>query len=216
VQRELRQASDELKEQERVRKELERDKAKNFGDAGGATLGPSQLRSNAGAAPFTDPYQGPSPIAPPTHSVTAGMTKAELRSMTRMIFMTDGDPAAMISVLRGPSLAAPRALTRDPDATNKWFQHVIGFRMEAMLSGPKTQVTNVTNNMLSALQRPAEYWWAGARSDNPELRQMGSDMLMGMWKSFGDSWSSAKKAFLSGDNVLDRGNISSPVDSGAM
>jgi hypothetical protein len=78
--------------------------------------------------------------------------------------------------------------------------------MEAMLSGPKTQVTNSVNNAIAMLQRPLEYYYAGLRTGNEALRQQGADMLGGMFDSLRESWSAAKKAFLSGENVLDPQN----------
>lgn len=169
----------------------------------GASLelqGPSQTKSNV-------VYASPVNRAPAgSPKVTEGLTRTEIRALARSIFLTDGDPAAMLAIIRGPKLRAPTELAKDPEMAKKWFGYVTSYRMEAMLSGPKTQVTNSVNNAIALLQRPLEYYYAGLRTGNSALKQQGADMLGGMFSSLRESWSAAKKSFLSGENVLDPQN----------
>ena len=141
--------------------------------------------------------------APSTHKATEGLSRDEVRSLARAIYLADGDPAEILAILRGPK-GVPKEAAKDPATRKKWIDFVLTVRMEAMLSGPKTHVTNAINNTLVAFQRPAEYWWAGVRSSNPELRQMGADMYAGLLENLRESWTAAKKSFMAGENVLDK------------
>ncbi len=142
--------------------------------------------------------------APGTHKATAGLTRDEVRALARSIFLTEGDPAAMLAILRGPKMTPKVAA--NPSLKKKWLDFILTYRMEAMLSGPKTHVTNALNNLMVALQRPVEYWWAGTRAKNPALQQMGADMMAGLAENLRESWSVAKKSFMVGENILDPGN----------
>jgi hypothetical protein len=142
--------------------------------------------------------------APDTHSITEGLSRDEVRALARAVSVAD-DPAEMVAILAGPKVTKNvPGLTTEVQKKN-WFDYANAVRMEAMLSGPKTQVTNALNNAMVMMQQPAEYWWAGHLSNDPALKQMGADMFGGLLDSYRESWSAAKKAFATGDNVLDQG-----------
>lgn len=146
-------------------------------------------------------------------SVTAGMTKAEIRAMARMVHLADGDPAEALAAIKGPVASYIKA---HPDVDPKsWFEKVNSYRMNAMLSGPKTTVVKAVSDIISMVQRPAEYYWAGVRSNNKALRQFGSDMLVGNWNDTVESLRAAKKALTDGANVLspDHQVTDTPTDS---
>lgn len=130
--------------------------------------------------------------------LTSGMTKRQLRGLARQVRLADGDAEEVLSALYAER--AGRMAKGDPTL----WQKVIGYRMAAMLSGPKTLLINASSNALAAMQKPAEMWWAGVRSNNPALRQQGADIMVGLWRERGDAFKAAKKALLAGEQMLDK------------
>lgn len=155
-------------------------------------------------------------VAPAVEAATAsptkpldGMTKTELRALARQIVMAEGDPTEILAAMRASK--ATQAAKKEPGLMDK----INSFRMEAMLSGPKTQLVNAVNNALVAFQMPTEYWWAGVRSGSPALREQGADQLAGLVLEAREAWRSAGKAFRTGSNALDEsGAIAN--DAGAL
>jgi hypothetical protein len=148
-------------------------------------------------------------VAPNGNSIVAGMTDDEIKALARVVLASD-NPAEMLAQVLG--LHMQKAVRAIPEGTarQKLWDRVISYRMEAMLSGPKTQVVNVLNNALVALQRPAEYWLAGVRNSKTPagaaLREQGADMLLGLKEHYRESWAMARKAFAMGTNILDAGH----------
>jgi hypothetical protein len=173
----------------------------------GGEVDESALKQGEGKKPAgKKPSVEPGHRAPRGRKATEGLTKPEVRALARAVYLTDGDPAAMLAVLRGPKMKPPAEIANNPAAVKKWYDYVISYRMEAMLSGPKTLIINAVSNAIAFAQRPAEYWWGGLRTGNPALRQMGGDMYGGLWENSRESWSAARKAFSLGENVLDPQN----------
>lgn len=145
--------------------------------------------------------------APPTFNSTKDLTRKELRALARSIFLSEGDPAKILAALRAPKMTKEVAEKAPQAFKKKLTDAILTYRMEAMLSGPKTHLTNMISNMTVMFQRPAEYFWAGVptpwRSGNKQLRQMGADMMLGLFENWRESMSTARKAFLVGKNILD-------------
>lgn len=161
--------------------------------------------------------------APGNRSITKGMTRAEVRALARSVMLAGKDPDAVLAALRGANFEKKAAEVIEPDMRVKMRNAAISFRMEAMLSGPKTQVANLLNNMFITLQRPAEFWWAGVgtpwRKGNKELRQFGIDMMKATWmpdlsheggdamtaifQNYGEAWKSFRKSWSMGQNFID-------------
>jgi hypothetical protein len=145
--------------------------------------------------------------APAGRAAVEGLTAKEIREMMRWVFLADeGNPEEIL----GQLLVARKKLARRGSARSKprdWMDHVIQYRVSMMLSSPKTQVINITNNAIVSLTRPVEYWWAGHRSGDNALQQAGSDLFVGLWQAMGDSWKMARKAFKTGDQILDPGSV---------
>jgi hypothetical protein len=129
--------------------------------------------------------------------LSSGLTKRELRGLARQIRLAEGNPDKILDALY--ATRATKVAKGDPTL----MQKIIGFRMNSMLSGPKTLVINAASNAMAALQRPVEFWYAGVRSGNKELRSMGSDMMVGLATELGDSFRAGWKSFVAGENMLD-------------
>lgn len=137
--------------------------------------------------------------APGTYRLTAGMTYNEVRALARQIALADGDGAEIILALTQPKRPT-HVRPQDP----AWKRFLINFRLNAMLSGPKTLITNAVSNAIVAAQMPLEMWWAGRRSGNTALKQEGWDTLVGIRMYFGEAARLAYRAFKHGENLLDR------------
>lgn len=123
-----------------------------------------------------------------------GMTPDQMRTLARRLRFADGDPSAILAVAK----SAPR------EATEKGFWDFNNeFWINAILSGPKTQVVNAVSNLSVALAAPVEKWAAGVFSGNKQLRDEGADLLIGNFMSLRDSWRGAWKTLKIGENSLD-------------
>lgn len=141
--------------------------------------------------------------APASPKATAGLTPLQIRSLARSVFLTGNeDPAAVLALIRGPKVTQPVVQALDKTGLQKFGDFAQAYRINAMLSGPKTQLTKVASDFMTMMQRPAEYWWGGLRGNNPALRQMGSDMYAGFFPAMRESWNAAAKAFKTGTNIL--------------
>lgn len=131
--------------------------------------------------------------------ITAGRTPDEIRAMGRLIMSAD-DPSEVLAALNTPRSIPPRGVS-----PQSWLDRVLAYRMEAMLSGPRTQVVNAVSNAVATFQMPIERWWAGAISRNSALRHEGWDMMTSAVGAINDSFRAMKKAMRMGENVLDPG-----------
>lgn len=153
--------------------------------------GPKQLST-------TSPGFSRSERAPRTYKATEGLTKREILALSRQIMAADGQAGQILLALR-----APRRPVRVPVEDKAWKRFFINYRINAMLSGPKTLLTNAINNTVVAVQMPLEMYWAGKRSGNQAMKQQGWDTLMGLTEYYKESWAMAKKAWQIGENILD-------------
>jgi hypothetical protein len=137
--------------------------------------------------------------------VLDGLSAQEIRDLARSIFMTDRDPAKMMRVLLGLENVKKAKEVVPETMGQRVRDFALSWRMEAMLSAPTTHVGNVVSNAMVMMQRPIEYWWAGARSADKSLRDMAVDMVepMALWHDVQDSMSAMVTAFKTGGNVLD-------------
>ncbi len=136
-------------------------------------------------------------------SQLGSLSKADLLATARLIRMSEGDPNAILEMIRGQKVLT--AAKEQLSGISRVVDKVNGARMEAMLSGPRTHLVNAFSNAMSAVQMSAEMWWAGVTSGNKALRQQGSDQLLGLFLESRDAWRAAAKAFRTGVNELDSG-----------
>lgn len=134
-----------------------------------------------------------------------GLTAAEIRSLARSIFMTDRDPVKMMRVLLGLENVKKAKEVIPQTNGERLRDFTLTWRMEAMLSSPTTHVGNVVSNAMVMMQRPVEYWWAGARAADKSLRDMAVDMVepTALWHDVQDSMAAVATALKTGGNVLD-------------
>lgn len=128
----------------------------------------------------------------------AKLSKSELLALARQITMAEGDPSQILAAMRGS-----RKLAEVATPSPALMDRVNSFRMEAMLSGPKTQIVNAVNNALVAFQMPLEYWWGGVISRNSALREQGADQLAGLFMESREAFRAAAKSFRTNANYLD-------------
>lgn len=129
-------------------------------------------------------------------SEISNMDKPDLMALARQIRMADGDPNAILQLMRAQAKVRKETVPGVMDNLNS-------IRAEAMLSGPKTQITNAVSNAISAVQLPVERWWGGVISGNTAMRQQGSDELAGVILQLKDAWTAGARSFKTGTNSLD-------------
>jgi hypothetical protein len=135
--------------------------------------------------------------APLQYSAVSGLTPREIRALARKVRVAEGDPKAILAAIKETQAASQAAVK--PGIMDR----LVSYRIEAMLSGPKTQLVNAISNATNAFVTPVEYWWAGLRTGNTALREEGADILTGLALNFRDSWRAAGKAMRAGSNMLD-------------
>jgi hypothetical protein len=128
----------------------------------------------------------------------AKLSKSELMALARQITMAEGDPTQILAAMRGS-----RKLAEVARPSPALMDRVNSFRLEAMLSGPKTQIVNAVNNAIVAFQMPTELWWAGLTSGRSALREQGADQLAGLFMESREAFRAAAKAFRTNANYLD-------------
>ena len=146
--------------------------------------------------------------APASRRVTEGLTRPQIRTLARRVRLAQGDPNSIIAEVRAlrkiaEAKASAGASIAAQGKVRGAVAKAIGYRMNSMLSGPTTHLTNIVSNMSVAFHRPAEIWWAGVASGNQALRREGSDLMMGNFLFLRDSWAAARKAMNEGINSLD-------------
>lgn len=139
-------------------------------------------------------------VRTPAQLLMDGMSKAERRAMARQIAFAEGDPQMILQSMFAVRKEAEAALKKDPALWEK----ALGWRVEAMLSGPRTHIVNTVSNMLASMQMPAEYFMAGVVTFNPKLARQGSDQMLGLFMELRESWTAARKAWKIGENILDQ------------
>lgn len=146
--------------------------------------------------------------------VFEGRTPKEIRQIVRQVLTSDS-PSEVFASIRQPHEIPPPHIK-----VSTWLDRVNAYRMEAMLSGPKTQIVNAVSNTMAMLQRPVEMWWAGAApwryttEVSQSLRQAGWDHLSGIFQNLGESWKMAKRSWLAGENTLDPGRMHVDANAG--
>lgn len=144
------------------------------------------------------------------------MEKPDMLALARQIRMANGDPNAILQLMRAQSEAAKvrptfaekmdaaaTPLAKAGVAAEAAMQRVNGVRVEAMLSGPKTQIKYIVSHTIAALQMPTEMWWGGVLSGNTAMRQQGADQLAGLFLHIQESWAGARRALNAGSSILD-------------
>lgn len=130
----------------------------------------------------------------------AGMTKRQIQSLARYIRFANGSPDIIRQILKVTQEMPKHA--GDPTV----MQQLVRWRMNFLLSGVKTHLTNLTSNTLVAFQLPAEYWWGGVRYGDQQAITKGTQTMFGLFTEAKDAWGAAKKALMTGNNILDAGS----------
>jgi hypothetical protein len=143
----------------------------------------------------------PTPAREAVADVFEGMTDREILATLRLLSHTDGNTATIIEMLTNMQ-AGSRAARKGVKEPSQW-DNILGFRVNMMLSGPKTHVVNSVSTAVASFQIPFEHFWAGARTGNRALRQEGWDLMTGNFAYLTESLGAARKAWQAGENILD-------------
>lgn len=128
----------------------------------------------------------------------AGAPEQELAAPTTVRELWQQTPAPKAN----PNAGSPR-LDAARQTAGKAFNFAIGYRMNALLSGPKTQVTNVLSGLINSFYLPLERGVGGVFArDGARLRESKA-LLGGLLHSFSDSWRMASATFKTGKDILD-------------
>ena len=138
------------------------------------------------------------------------MTHEEIDAMARMIFL--GDPENPGEILQQILVPAVRDIAEDgrrflqkPEltGTRKALKAIQWYRVNAMLSGPRTHAINTLSNTMVAISRPLEMAAGGVFYRNPESLRAARDLMVGLGQNWGDHWQAARRAMKMGQGVLD-------------
>ncbi len=114
-----------------------------------------------------------------------------VRALARRLAATGGDPTKMRRML-------------EPET--RWmrgFNAYTEYWVNALLSGPKTQIVNITSNMLQALTMGGEQVLGGLMGRDLATAREGIGQFIGMWKSAMESVKMAGSALKTEANFLD-------------
>ncbi len=150
------------------------------------------------------------PTAPLTRRSIADMSVEDIDALTRAVFNADnGEPAEILRALLVPATKTvaedgARFLARPAlQGFAKARAAVQWFRVNAMLSGPRTHAINTISNTSTAILRPVEMAVGGALHGNKESVRQAADLLVGYGLNLGDHWRAARKAMKNSQGVLD-------------
>ena len=151
-----------------------------------------------------------SPLAPTARVSVKNMSMDEIDALTRMIFLSDsGNPAEILQQIIVPSAksiaSSATSFLHDPALTGmkKAWRALQFYRVNAMLSGPKTNIVNATSNFLATATRPIEKMMGGVLTGNREAVREGVDLMGGLFLHYGDSFRAARKTWTTGASGLD-------------
>jgi hypothetical protein len=134
----------------------------------------------------------------PGTRLSSGLTKRELRGLARQIRLAEGNPDKILDALY--ATRATKVAKGDPTL----MQKIIGYRMNAMLSGPKTLVNQRCEQRdgCAAASGGVLVGWCALWQQGSAVD--GSDMLVGLGTELGDSFRAGWKSFVAGENMLDK------------
>ncbi|MDM8214783.1 hypothetical protein QUW15_01180 [Desulfovibrio piger] len=133
-----------------------------------------------------------------------GVDKEELKAI-----------AKTIREARGDHMAAVRTLTARPSLLAFGFNAIRSFFIHNILSGPVTQTINATGNAINALDIPLSRIIGGAVKGNKYERELGYNMLKGMYANMGVAWRHASRAFRTRQTILEGGRSGTMFENGA-
>jgi hypothetical protein len=151
------------------------------------------------------------------HGVAAGprilnsMSKREIERFGKYVALAGDNPAAILISAKAARL---EALDLGASQGKKLWDAMVRWRMNAILSGIKTSMVNITSTMVQGLIMPAELMVGGALSGSPKAFRMGREQLKHIlnfheWK---DSWAAAAAAFRAKRGNLDPQFMTREVD----
>ena len=136
-----------------------------------------------------------------------GMSTDDIRILARQLRLADGDPGTILRLVNGARRTEVAPKSRWRRAIDKLNE----YRINALLSGPKTHAVNITSNTAFAFENPIEYLAAGVRSRDRALIHEGADLLVGNFLAMKDSWHAARKALHSAQNALDPDSVTNEL-----
>ena len=151
-----------------------------------------------------------SATAPPTRRSVADMTPEDIDALTRAVFNSDnGNPAEILQQLLVPAsrtVAGDGARFINQPELKGWRKArraLSWYRVNAMLSGPRTHAINTLSNAMTVTLRPLEMAIGGALYGNKEAVRQAADLVVGLGQNWHDHWRAAKKAMKTSQGVLD-------------
>ena len=143
---------------------------------------------------------------------TLSWTKDELRAWARSFTgVAPENYDHIFDAISAVSSTMRRVAAENPGISTKSLAEkvkdgVMSYRIEAMLSGPKTQATNVFSNLSVAFYRPLEMFWTGAIYADREMLNRAADIFQQTFLSRENALESvraAATAFRLGKGILD-------------
>lgn len=148
--------------------------------------------------------------APGGRQSVRGRSPEEIDALVRMVYMSkEGDPAEILQQILVPAASRVArdgvAFHQAPELTGfrKGLRAVQWYRVNAMLSGPRTHAINSLSNAMTALSRPLELAFGGGLRGNRESVREAGDMIASMFQHWGDAWTASRKAMSLGQGILD-------------
>jgi hypothetical protein len=141
---------------------------------------------------------------------TKDFTPKDWADLARQIRLSGGDA----SLIQDSMLGSVAKKAAETTGDTGMLQKLNAYRINALLSGPKTSLVLSASQMLSSVQTPVEYWLGGLARGNTQASQMGADMLSGWVSNASAAWKVAAKAWSLGESVLDGKSASLAGDEG--
>lgn len=179
------------------------------GALSGASVASDDPAADAAARLVADTEAAPVQAgAPAVYRLTEGMSVQQMKALARALTLSGADPERVLDLLTNARVVADTAADGEARAAAPGLlDRLHSYRVNAMLSGPKTHAVNFTNNLYAAFAIPAENWWGGVRSGIPALRQEGADVLVGLMLNWTDALRAARRAWQQGGNILDPSHV---------
>lgn len=141
------------------------------------------------------------------------MTGREIRAYARRIAMAEGDMKSILEEVRLNTEVANKAIKQPKDPS--FLDKVNEVRINGMVSGPLTIVSNVLSGVIRLATDPITMVWGGLRSGNDELAREGADIIVGNFLSLRDGLRAFAKGVRNGEGFLGAaGNIGQAFKTG--
>jgi hypothetical protein len=147
--------------------------------------------------------RGTGQMLPTLPNVFDDMTDADAGAMARRIINANKDPGKQIGEIRASIELERIRKVDDMSVWERGMRRIVAYRIQNLLSGPRTHMVNSTSNFVVSMMRPMEMMWAGGFSGNTKLMHQGWDIMVGNFKFWQESMEAARIALNSGESILD-------------